>query len=91
MKPFRKHESWVAAMCDGYMPAWRFKGFPHYLIIEKFCAIKETFPVLDIDKNIYCNVNFYEPRYVWSVFGKSDDLSFFNLEAKTYLENIEKR
>ena len=87
----KKHDNWVSALCDGYIPAWqiRINVFSCYFIIEKFCDIKETFPVKDPDENVYHNVDFYNPRYVLSVFGLSDDRSFFKPDAKAYLDDIE--
>ena len=90
MYRLKKRSNWVNAMLDGFMPAWRFQRFPHYHIIEMFCPNKETFPVYDSTNKVYVNIDFFDPRYVYRVFGLSDDRSFYNPEAKTFLENIEK-
>ena len=89
METSKQHSNWAGAMIDGFIPAWMFGILPDYRLIDMFCEKKETFPVLDYDNNKYVNVDFYNPCYVASVFGLSDDRSFFKPDAKAYLDDIE--
>jgi hypothetical protein len=91
MEALKRHNDWINAMLDGLMPAWRLTILPDYRIICMFCDKKETFPVFDFNNNTYVNVDFYDPRYVASVFGLSSDRSFFKPEAKAYLKDFENK